>query len=173
MAVGNIEHMMLKVGICTQPPFPLILGFDWLQQVQPRGTYDSNGALCISTPSSLLLYETNNKDTSISRKAHTKICANLSTVQQVYREFYTGSFIDNMPPEVKFDFLTLTRDEAANNVYETRLENRFELHHRSLSFKAGYLVLYDWPRQDHKFSPIFKGPFVIVHLVEAVYDEIV
>ncbi|GFT41609.1 uncharacterized protein TNCV_4183121 [Trichonephila clavipes] len=48
---------MPKVGICTHLPFPLILGFDWRQQVQARCTYDFNGALCISTPSSLRLYE--------------------------------------------------------------------------------------------------------------------
>ncbi|GFQ94655.1 reverse transcriptase domain-containing protein [Trichonephila clavata] len=38
-------------------PFPLILGFDWQQQIQASGTYDPNGSLCISTPSSLHLYE--------------------------------------------------------------------------------------------------------------------
>ncbi|GFY34953.1 retrovirus-related Pol polyprotein from transposon 297 [Trichonephila clavipes] len=48
---------MPKVGICNHLPFPLILGFDWQQQVQARCTYNSNGALCISTPSSLRLYE--------------------------------------------------------------------------------------------------------------------
>ncbi|GFX82098.1 hypothetical protein TNCV_398281 [Trichonephila clavipes] len=43
----------------------------------------------------------------------------------------------------------------------------------SHSFKARDLVLYDWPKQgDHKLSPIFKGPFVIVRPVEAVCDEI-
>ncbi|GFW95008.1 uncharacterized protein TNCV_476071 [Trichonephila clavipes] len=40
---------------------------------------------------------------------------------------------------------------------------------RSHSFNAGDLVLYDWPKQgDHKLSPIFKGPFVIVRPVGAV-----
>ncbi|GFU10474.1 uncharacterized protein TNCV_12731 [Trichonephila clavipes] len=35
------------------------------------------------------------------------------------------------------------------------------------------LVLYDWPKQgDHKLSPIFKGPFVIVRPVGAVCYEI-
>ncbi|GFR10146.1 retrovirus-related Pol polyprotein from transposon opus [Trichonephila clavata] len=35
------------------------------------------------------------------------------------------------------------------------------------------LVLYDWPKQgDHKISPIFKGPFVIVRPVGAVCYEI-
>ncbi|GFX64540.1 uncharacterized protein TNCV_2811651 [Trichonephila clavipes] len=57
LSVGKIVHTMPKVGICTHLPFPLILGFDWQQQVQVRCTYDSNGALCISTPSSLRLYE--------------------------------------------------------------------------------------------------------------------
>ncbi|GFR04897.1 uncharacterized protein TNCT_464271 [Trichonephila clavata] len=48
---------MPKIGICAQLPFPLILGFDWQQQIQARCTYDPNGSLCISTPSSLHLYE--------------------------------------------------------------------------------------------------------------------
>ncbi|GFT68866.1 uncharacterized protein NPIL_617751 [Nephila pilipes] len=55
--VGHIKHMTPKVGICAQLPFPLILGFDWQQQIQARCTYDPNGSLCISTPSSLNLYE--------------------------------------------------------------------------------------------------------------------
>ncbi|GFQ97408.1 uncharacterized protein TNCT_319071 [Trichonephila clavata] len=57
MTVGNIEHTMSKFGVCNLLLFPLILGFDWQQQVQARCTYESNGALCNSTPSSLLLYE--------------------------------------------------------------------------------------------------------------------
>ncbi|GFR24708.1 uncharacterized protein TNCT_504021 [Trichonephila clavata] len=36
ITVGNIEHTMPKVGICTQLSFPLIFGFDWQQQVQAR-----------------------------------------------------------------------------------------------------------------------------------------
>ncbi|GFS72450.1 uncharacterized protein NPIL_649651 [Nephila pilipes] len=40
--VGHIKHMMPKVGICPQLPFPLILGFDWQQQIQARCTYDPN-----------------------------------------------------------------------------------------------------------------------------------
>ncbi|GFT98843.1 uncharacterized protein NPIL_213531 [Nephila pilipes] len=55
--VGNVEHMMPKIGICTQLPFKLILGFDWQQQVQSRCTYDPNGSLCISTPTSFHLHE--------------------------------------------------------------------------------------------------------------------
>ncbi|GFT12484.1 uncharacterized protein NPIL_470101 [Nephila pilipes] len=55
--VGNVEHMMPKIGICNQLPFKLILGFDWQQQVQARCTYDPNGSLCISTPTSFHLYE--------------------------------------------------------------------------------------------------------------------
>ncbi|KAF8792732.1 hypothetical protein HNY73_004299 [Argiope bruennichi] len=43
--VGNLEHMMPKIGVCTQLPFKLILGFDWQQQVQARCTYDPNGSL--------------------------------------------------------------------------------------------------------------------------------
>ncbi|GFW54899.1 uncharacterized protein TNCV_2655381 [Trichonephila clavipes] len=44
---------------------------------------------------------------------------------------------------------------------------------KSHSFKAGDLVLYDWPKQgDHKLSPIFKGPFVIVRPVGAVSYKI-
>ncbi|GFU15320.1 uncharacterized protein NPIL_11611 [Nephila pilipes] len=31
--VGHIKHMMPKVGICAQLPFPLILGFDWQQKI--------------------------------------------------------------------------------------------------------------------------------------------
>ncbi|GFR01835.1 uncharacterized protein TNCT_637481 [Trichonephila clavata] len=50
MTVGNIEYRMPKVRICTQPPFLLILGFDSQQQFQTRCIYDSNGAICISTP---------------------------------------------------------------------------------------------------------------------------
>ncbi|GFT52695.1 putative gypsy-29-i dr [Nephila pilipes] len=55
--VGNVEHMMPKIGICTQLPFKLILGFDWQQQVQDRCTYDPNGSLCIFTPTSFHLCE--------------------------------------------------------------------------------------------------------------------
>ncbi|GFR13681.1 uncharacterized protein TNCT_22571 [Trichonephila clavata] len=54
---GNVIHMMPKIGICTQLPFKLILVFDWQQQVQARCTYDPNGSLCISTPTSFHLYE--------------------------------------------------------------------------------------------------------------------
>ncbi|GFU07485.1 putative gypsy-29-i dr [Nephila pilipes] len=96
-----------------------------------------------------------------------------SLVQWVDRFF--GSFIDDTPREDQLDLLTLARTEAANNVYETHLENkqRFYLHRRSHSFTAGDLVLYDWPKKgDHKLSPIFKGPFVIVRPVGAVYYEI-
>ncbi|GFT68204.1 putative gypsy-29-i dr [Nephila pilipes] len=77
--------------------------------------------------------------------------------------------------EDQLDLLTLARAEAANNVYETHLENkqRFDLHRRSHSFTAGDLVLYDWPKKgDHKLSPIFKGSFVIVRPVGAVCYEI-
>ncbi|GFT94289.1 transposon Ty3-G Gag-Pol polyprotein [Nephila pilipes] len=91
------------------------------------------------------------------------------------REIHLGSFIDDTPREEQLDLLTLARAEAANNVYETHLENkqRFDLHRRSHSFTAGDLVLYDWPKKgDHKLSPIFKGPFVIVRPVGAVCYEI-
>ncbi|GFX66343.1 CCHC-type domain-containing protein [Trichonephila clavipes] len=54
---GNVEHMLPKIGICTQLPFKLILGFDGQQQVQGRCSYDPNGSLCISTPTSFHLYE--------------------------------------------------------------------------------------------------------------------
>ncbi|GFX15569.1 down syndrome cell adhesion molecule-like protein Dscam2 [Trichonephila clavipes] len=80
------------------------------------------------------------------------------------------NFIDDTPREDRLDLLILARAEAANNAYEAHLENkrRFDLHRRSHSFKAGDLVLYDWPKQgDHKLSPIFKGPFVIVRPVGA------
>jgi len=55
--VGNLEHMMPEIGVCTQLPFKLILGFDWQQQVQARCTYDPNGSLCIATPTLFHLYE--------------------------------------------------------------------------------------------------------------------
>ncbi|GFT48023.1 down syndrome cell adhesion molecule-like protein Dscam2 [Nephila pilipes] len=74
--------------------------------------------------------------------------------------------------EDQLNLLTLARAEAANNVYETHLENkqRFDLHRRSHSFTAGDLVLYDWPKKgDHKLSPIFKDHFVIVRPVGAKY----
>ncbi|GFY38789.1 hypothetical protein TNIN_327501 [Trichonephila inaurata madagascariensis] len=38
---------MSKIGICTQLPFKLILGFDWQQQIQARCTYDLYVSLCI------------------------------------------------------------------------------------------------------------------------------
>ncbi|GFS53416.1 down syndrome cell adhesion molecule-like protein Dscam2 [Nephila pilipes] len=75
-----------------------------------------------------------------------------------------------MPREDQLDLLKLARAEAANSVYETHLTNkrRFDLHRRSHSFKPGDLILYDWPRKgDHKLSPNFKGPFVIVRSVGA------
>ncbi|GBM78768.1 hypothetical protein AVEN_7163-1 [Araneus ventricosus] len=53
--VGKISIFMPKVGICTQLPYLLILGFDWQQQVQC--IYEPNGLLCISTPSAFHLYE--------------------------------------------------------------------------------------------------------------------
>ncbi|GFX41687.1 down syndrome cell adhesion molecule-like protein Dscam2 [Trichonephila clavipes] len=84
---------------------------------------------------------------------------------------HIGSFIDDTPREDQLDLPIPARPEAANNVYEAHLENKhtFDLHRRSHSFKAGDLVLYDWPKQgDHKLSPIIKGPFVIVHPVGAV-----
>ncbi|GFQ75007.1 down syndrome cell adhesion molecule-like protein Dscam2 [Trichonephila clavata] len=75
------------------------------------------------------------------------------------------------PCEDQLDLLTLTGAEASNNVYETHLENkhRFDLHHRSQSFKAEDLLLYDWPRKE---SNIFKGPFVTVRPVGAMCYEI-
>ncbi|GFY34954.1 hypothetical protein TNCV_155271 [Trichonephila clavipes] len=78
------------------------------------------------------------------------------------------------PRENQLDLLILARAEAANNVYEAHLENkhRFDLHRRSHSFKAGDLILYDWPKQgDHKLSPIFKEPFVIVRPDRAVVRQ--
>ncbi|KAF8784275.1 hypothetical protein HNY73_009978 [Argiope bruennichi] len=96
-------------------------------------------------------------------------------VPRLPRELHIGSFIDDTPREDQLDLLTLARAEAANNVYETHLENkkRFDLHRRSHSFKAGDLVLYDWPKKgDHKLSPIFKGPFVIIRPVGTVCYEI-
>ncbi|GFU08509.1 transposon Ty3-G Gag-Pol polyprotein [Trichonephila clavipes] len=86
-----------------------------------------------------------------------------------------SSFIDDTPRKDQVDLLTLVRVEAANNVYETHSQNkqRFDIHRRFHSFKAGDLVLYDWPKQgDHKLSPIFKGSFVIVRPVGDVCYEI-
>ncbi|GFT76387.1 retrovirus-related Pol polyprotein from transposon opus [Nephila pilipes] len=77
--------------------------------------------------------------------------------------------------EDQFDLLKLARAEAANSVYETHLTNkrRFNLPRRSHSFKPEDLILYDWQRKgDHKLSPNFKGPFVIVRPVGAVCYEI-
>ncbi|GFS53857.1 putative gypsy-29-i dr [Nephila pilipes] len=365
--VGKVEHMMPKIGICTQLPFKLILGFDWQQQVQSRCTYDPNGSLCISTPTSFHLYEcihaskpsincvalnqpllddvTLPEATSNIVSSETNLIpksAGLSTTQQAQLDAVIGKFTDvfyanddniGLCPYVEFkielqhektircrpyrlsepdrqylnsqiqkwlkqgicrpsnspyaapafivdqpfhesttrrvavdfsrtinsitkidphpidqmeggqkneveeretqnsvvgsekktrqrkdklrpglqklewkrvkkrlhkewktrrtslvqwvdrffgsedqlDLLTLARAEAANNVYETHLENkqRFDLHRRSHSFTAGDLVLYDWPKKgDHKLSPIFKGPFVIVRPVGAVCYEI-
>ncbi|GFS97393.1 uncharacterized protein NPIL_366981 [Nephila pilipes] len=406
--VGNVEHMMPKIGICTQLPFKLILGFDWQQQVQARCTYDPNGSLCISTPTSFHLYECIHAskpsincvalnqplldDVSLPEATFNIVSsetnlipksAGLSTTQQAQLDAVIGKFTDvfyanddniGLCPYVKFkielqheipircrpyrlsepdrqflktqiqkwlkqgiclpsnspyaapafivdqpfhesttrrvavdfsrtinsitkidphpidqmedaikrtadaaeeniepesciefnqpivtqnspfqipkskrfrrvarkmrwkrgkrrtlwsgvklvkeksklrpglqklewkrvkkrlhkewktrktslvqwvdrffgsedqlDLLTLARAEAANNVYETHLENkqRFDLHRRSHSFTAGDLVLYDWPKKgDHKLSPIFKGPFVIVRPVGAVCYEI-
>ncbi|GFS29146.1 uncharacterized protein NPIL_655541 [Nephila pilipes] len=73
------------------------------------------------------------------------------------------------------DSYFMCETEAANSVYETHLTNkhRLDLHRRSHSFTAGNLVLYDWPKKgDHKLSPIFKGPFMIVRPVGAVCYEI-
>ncbi|GBN27858.1 hypothetical protein AVEN_224225-1 [Araneus ventricosus] len=57
--VGKISHFIPNVDICNQLPFSLIIGFDWLQQLQARCIYDPNGSLCIShyVPSVLHLYE--------------------------------------------------------------------------------------------------------------------
>ncbi|GFT18753.1 uncharacterized protein NPIL_331431 [Nephila pilipes] len=97
------------------------------------------------------------------------------------RAFYKVLVLRKMPNMVfgvrlyKTDFLTTVIAEAANNVYETHLENkqRFDLHRRPHSFTAGDLVLYDWPKKgNHKLSPIFKGPFVIVRPVGAICYEI-
>ncbi|GFT01431.1 hypothetical protein TNCV_3215311 [Trichonephila clavipes] len=90
-------------------------------------------------------------------------------------ELPIGSFIDDTLREDQLDLLILARAEAANNIYEAHLENkhRFDLHRRSHSFKAGDLALYYWPKQgNHKLSPIFKGPFVIVRPVGAVCYKI-
>ncbi|GBM86956.1 hypothetical protein AVEN_134386-1 [Araneus ventricosus] len=47
--VDKISLFMPKVGICTQLPYLLILGFEWQQQVQC--IYEPSGSLCITTPS--------------------------------------------------------------------------------------------------------------------------
>ncbi|GFR13679.1 uncharacterized protein TNCT_22551 [Trichonephila clavata] len=55
---------------------------------------------------------------------------------RLLRELHIGIFIDDTPREDQLDLLTLARAEAANNVYETHLQNkqRFDLHRRSHSF---------------------------------------
>ncbi|GFX46957.1 uncharacterized protein TNCV_315801 [Trichonephila clavipes] len=67
-----------------------------------------------------------------------------------------------------------TRSETLELVEEKQklLDIRKEEHERSHSFKALDLVFYDWPKQDHKLSPIFKGPFVVVRPVGAMRYEI-
>ncbi|KAF8789109.1 hypothetical protein HNY73_007079 [Argiope bruennichi] len=90
------------------------------------------------------------------------------------RELHIGSFIDDTPREDQLDLLTLARAEAANNVYETHLENkkRFDLHRRStfLQGRRSRIVRLA-EKRDHKLSPIFKGPFVIIRPVGAVCYE--
>ncbi|GFQ90393.1 uncharacterized protein TNCT_466241 [Trichonephila clavata] len=243
--IGNIKHIMLKIGICAQLPFPLILGFDWQQQIQARCTYDPNGSLCISTPSSLHLYECiHAAKPSINCLTYTKLSLppmddvdlpevtlnplplqkqhfvkseKLSVTQQTQLDAVIGKFADvfysddgnigscpsyspqansiverangiivstskkmiDKNPE-KWDLLLPNALLAINttkqnstgkspfyllHVYEPRLPP-------SHSFQKGDLVLYDWPKQDHKLSPIFKGSFVIVRPVGAVCYEI-
>ncbi|GFS83123.1 uncharacterized protein NPIL_638471 [Nephila pilipes] len=86
--VGNVEHMMPKIGICTQLPFKLILGFDWQQHVQARCTYDPNGSLYdVTLPeatSNIVSSETN----LISKSA------GLSTTQQAQLDAVIGKFTD-------------------------------------------------------------------------------
>ncbi|GFS68841.1 uncharacterized protein NPIL_55101 [Nephila pilipes] len=110
----------------------------------------------------------------VKKRLHKEWETRRTSLVQLGDRFF-GSFIYDTPREDQLDLLTLARAEAANNVYETHLENkqRFDLHRRSHSFTAGDLVLYDWPKKgDHKLSPIFKGPFVIVRPVGAVCYEI-
>ncbi|GFV27395.1 uncharacterized protein TNCV_3795901 [Trichonephila clavipes] len=49
-----VDHEIKPIGWIS---LNIIFVFDWLQQVQARGTYDPNGSLCISTPTSFHLYE--------------------------------------------------------------------------------------------------------------------
>ncbi|GBO04863.1 hypothetical protein AVEN_5056-1 [Araneus ventricosus] len=75
------------------------------------------------------------------------------------RELHIASFIDDTPREDQLDLLMLVRAVAANNVYETHVDNKrkFDLHRQPHSFKPGDLVLYDWQKQcDHKLSPMFR-----------------
>ncbi|GBL73468.1 hypothetical protein AVEN_159466-1 [Araneus ventricosus] len=77
-------------------------------------------------------------------------------------------FDTRMACEDQLDLLTSARAETANNVCERRLpkERGFQFHRHLYSFEPGDLVLYDWPKQcKRKFTPMFKGPFVIVRPV--------
>ncbi|KAF8763425.1 Retrovirus-related Pol polyprotein like [Argiope bruennichi] len=49
-----VDHEIKPIGWIS---LNIIVGFDWQQQVQARCTYDPNGSLCISTPTSFHLYE--------------------------------------------------------------------------------------------------------------------
>ncbi|CAI6354043.1 unnamed protein product [Macrosiphum euphorbiae] len=51
--VGNIDYVMPKVGLCDKLPIAMILGRDWQKAVQATITIEPNGAVCITTPSSI------------------------------------------------------------------------------------------------------------------------
>ncbi|KAL4126740.1 hypothetical protein QTP88_010949 [Uroleucon formosanum] len=51
--VGNIYYVMPKVGLCDKLPIAMILGRDWQKAVQATITIEPNGAVCITTPSSI------------------------------------------------------------------------------------------------------------------------
>ncbi|GFW07994.1 retrovirus-related Pol polyprotein from transposon 17.6 [Trichonephila clavipes] len=85
LSVGNIVHTMPKVGICTHLPFPLILEFDWQQQVQARCTYDSN--------EDVVLPDLNTKILPSQAQLIPKF-AKLSTIQQAQLDAVIGKFSD-------------------------------------------------------------------------------
>lgn len=51
--VGNIDYVMPKVGLCDKLPIAMILDRDWQKAVQATITIEPNGAVCITTSSSI------------------------------------------------------------------------------------------------------------------------
>lgn len=51
--VGKIDYVMPKVDLCDKLPIDIILGRDWQRAVQATITIEPNGAICITTPSSI------------------------------------------------------------------------------------------------------------------------
>lgn len=51
--VGNIDYVMPKVGLCDNLPIAMILGRDWQRAVHATIIVEPNGAICITTPTSI------------------------------------------------------------------------------------------------------------------------